>query len=272
MASKSFNVGVIGYGEGGKRSLSAKVFHIPFIATTPQLRLHSIVQRSPRDGNSAPQDHPSAKHYTDAKQLLSDGEVDVVVVTTPPDTHFALTKAALETGKHVLTEKPFVPTAAEAEQLMAAARQSGRLVCVYQNRRWDADFLLVRHLVASGAVGRVVELDSHFDRYRAAPPPAGGWKEDQLKAGVKPTAAGFGREDPGRMRLVRVADDGAIREEKVPDLEPETYRAFYAAFARALETGREEDLPVKASEARDVLRIIEAVVESAKTGRDVVFS
>ncbi|KAG8405153.1 hypothetical protein J3458_021834 [Metarhizium acridum] len=364
MASKSFNVGVIGYG------LSAKVFHIPFIATTPQLRLHSIVQRSPRDGNSAPQDHPSAKHYTDAKQLLSDGEVDVVVVTTPPDTHFALTKAALEAGKHVLTEKPFVPTAAEAEQLMAAARQSGRLVCVYQNRRWDADFLLVRHLVASGAVGRVVELDSHFDRYRAAPPPAGGWKgelgtpsgggalfdlgahllnqayvlfgmpravhgrllsqraarpdllspdavcaelaypdaklvhvrisalsaeteqprfwlrgaagsfrkrgldpqEDQLKAGVKPTAAGFGREDPGRMRLVRVADDGAIREEKVPDLEPETYRAFYAAFARALETGREEDLPVKASEARDVLRIIEAVVESAKTGRDVVFS
>ncbi|KID97139.1 NAD(P)-binding domain protein, partial [Metarhizium majus ARSEF 297] len=340
MASKSFNVGVIGYG------MSAKIFHIPFIATTPQLKLHSIVQRTPRDGNSAPQDHPSARHYTDAKQLLADGEVDVVVVTTPPDTHFALTKAALEAGKHVLTEKPFVPTAAEAEQLMALARQRGRLVCVYQNRRWDTDFLLVKHLVAHDVVGRVVELDSHFDRYRAAPPtswkgalgiPSGGSalfdlgahlvdqayvlfgmpravhgrllaqragtpdlfnpdavaaeltypdgklvhsfrkrgldpQEDRLKAGVEPSAPGFGREDPDSMRLVLVGDDGAPREAKVPDLEPETYAAFYAAFGRALESGRDEDLPVKASEARDVLRILEAVVESAKTGRDVVFA
>ncbi|KID75774.1 NAD(P)-binding domain protein, partial [Metarhizium brunneum ARSEF 3297] len=367
MASKSFNVGVIGYGEG-QRSMSAKIFHIPFIATTPQLKLHSIVQRTPRDGNSAPQDHPSARHYTDAKQLLADGEVDVVVVTTPPDTHFALTKAALEAGKHVLTEKPFVPTAAEAEQLMALARQRGRLVCVYQNRRWDTDFLVVKHLVAHDVVGRVVELDSHFDRYRAAPPtnwkgalgiPSGGsalfdlgahlvdqayvlfgmpravhgrllaqrsgaadlfnpdavaaeltypdgklvhvrisslsaetdqprfWlrgargsfrkrgldpQEDRLKAGVAPSAPGFGREDPDSMRLVLVGEDGAPREAKVPDLEPETYAAFYAAFGRALETGRDEDLPVKPSEARDVLRILEAVVESAKTGRDVVFA
>ncbi|KHN97269.1 NAD(P)-binding domain protein [Metarhizium album ARSEF 1941] len=364
MASKTFNVGIIGYGT------SAKVFHVPFIATTPQLRLHSVVQRSPRAGSSAREDHPEAQQHTDAAQLLADPDVDVVVVTTPPDSHFALTKAALEAGKHVLTEKPFVPTAAEADEPMALAARHRRLLCVYQNRRWDTDFLLVRHLVASGALGRVVELDSHFDRYRAAPPAPASWKaglgipsggsalfdlgthlvdqayvlfgmpsavhgrllsqraarpdlfnpdavaaelaypdgklvrvrisalsaettqprfwlratggsfrkrgldpqEDQLKAGMDPASAALGREDPGNMRLVLARPDGTLAEEKVPELEPETYRAFYAAFARALEAGDDALVPVKASEARDVLRILEAVVESARTGRDVVFS
>ncbi|OAQ66286.1 NAD binding Rossmann fold oxidoreductase [Pochonia chlamydosporia 170] len=361
MASKTFNVGVVGYG------MSAKVFHIPFITTTPQLKLHSIVQRSPKEGNSAPQDHPSAKHYTDVNQLLADPEVDVVVVTTPPDNHFQLTKSVLQAGKHVLTEKPFVPTSAEAEQLIAIAKENKRLICVYQNRRWDTDFLLVKHLVENDTLGRVVEFNSHFDRYRATAPanwkgelgiPSGGsalfdlgthlidqayvlfgmpqavhgrtlsqragkpdyfnpdavsaeltypdgklvnirisvlsvetvqprfWvrgykgsfhkvgldpQEDQLKAGEKPTAAGFGVDKPENMRLVLVDDDGKMREEKVPVLKPETYMTFYNAFGKALESGKEEDVPVKASEARDVLRIIEAVLESAKTGKDIVF-
>jgi predicted dehydrogenase len=294
--------------------------------------------------------------------------VDVVVVTTPPDNHFALTKAVLLAGKHVLTEKPFVPTAAEADELIAIAREAGKLICVYQNRRWDSDFLLVKHLVANEVLGRVVEFNSHFDRYRATAPanwkgelgiPSGGsalfdlgthlidqayvlfgmplavhgrllaqragkpdlfnpdavsaeltypdgklvhirisvlsaetvqprfWvrgskgsfhksgldpQEDLLKAGVKPTAAGFGRENPESMRLVLVDADGKMKEEKVPELEPETYKAFYAAFGKAVESGKEEDVPVKAAEARDVLRIIEAVLESAKTGRDVTFA
>ncbi|PHH84516.1 hypothetical protein CDD83_1825 [Cordyceps sp. RAO-2017] len=361
MAGKVFNVGVVGYG------LSAKVFHIPFIAVTPQLRLHGIVQRTPKQGNSAPQEHPEAKHYSDVEALLADPEVDVVIVTTPPNNHFALTKAALEAGKHVLTEKPFVPTSAEADQLIAVARQKKRLICVYQNRRWDSDFLTVKHLLAKQALGRIVEFNTHFDRFRATAPStwkgeldisAGGsalfdlgthlidqvyvlfgmpravhgrllsqrsgkldlvnpdgvsaeltypdgmlvyvrisvlsaetaqqrfWirgsrgsfhkvgldpQEDQLKAGGKPTDQGFGREDAGCMRLVLVSDDGAIRQDKVPELEPETYRAFYAAFGKAVESGREEDVPVKAGEAKDVLRILEAIMESAKSGKDVHF-
>lgn len=348
--------------------MSAKIFHIPFIATTPQLKLHSIVQRSPKPDNSAPKDHPSAKHYTDVKQLLSDPDVDVVVITTPPDNHFQLTKSVLEAGKHVLTEKPFVPTSAEAETLIAIAKEKKRLICVYQNRRWDSDFLLVKHLISNDVLGRVVEFNSHFDRYRATAPsnwkgelgiPSGGsalfdlgthlidqayvlfgmpqavhgrtlaqrsgkadyfnpdavsaeltypdgklvhirisvlsvetvqprfWvrgykgsfhksgldpQEDQLKAGVKPTAAEFGRESTENMRLVLVGDDGKMTEAKVPELEPETYKTFYAAFGKAVESGREEDIPVKATEARDVLRIIEAVLESAKTGRDITFA
>ena len=348
--------------------MSAKIFHIPFITTTPHLRLHGIVQRSPKEGNSAPADYPHLKHYTSVNDLLADAEVDAVVITTTPDSHFELTKSALEAGKHVLTEKPFVPTVAEADALIAVSKQTGRLICVYQNRRWDSDFLTVKHLVQAGALGRIVEYNTHFDRYRADAPtnwkgqlgiPQGGsalfdlgthlidqayvlfglpqavhgrllsqregkadffnpdgvnaeltypdglivnvrisvlsaetvqprfWvrgskgsfrkggldpQEDQLKAGVKPTAAGFGKEKAETMKLTAVGDDGKIREEKVPELEPETYRAFYAAFAKALVSGKEEDVPVKATEARDVLRIIEGIVESAKTGRDVTFA
>ncbi|QUC16619.1 uncharacterized protein UV8b_00860 [Ustilaginoidea virens] len=362
MAGNVYNVGIIGYGT------SAKVFHIPFITSNPQFKLHGIVQRSPKDGNSAPQSHPEAKHYTDVKQLLTDPEVHVVVITTPPDSHFELTKSALEAGKHVLAEKPFVPTSAEAEKLIAIAKEQQRLVCVYQNRRWDSDFLLVKHLVSNGMLGRVLEFFTHFARYRATAPTnwkaelgiaSGGsalfdlgthlidqiyvlfgmpqavhgrllsqrtgkadfvnpdavsaeftypdgklvnirisalsaerpqprfWvrghkgsfhkfgldpQEDQLKAGMKPTEAGFGRDQPENMRLFLVGDDSEIIQQQVPELEPETYQTFYAAFARALDGGKEELVPVKPTEARDVLRLVEAVVESAKTGRDVTLT
>ncbi|TQS32895.1 hypothetical protein Golomagni_06776, partial [Golovinomyces magnicellulatus] len=328
--------------------------------------LHAIVQRSPKDGNSAPADHPEAKHYTTTQDLLADSAVDVIVVTTPPDNHFDLTKAALESGKHVLTEKPFVPTSAEAEKLIDIAKANNRLICVYQNRRWDSDFLTVKHLLSKGTLGRVFEYNTHFDRYKAEAAtnwkgelgiPQGGsaifdlgthlidqayvlfgmpqsvhgrvlsqragkpdyfnpdavsaeltypdgklikvnisamsaevvqqrfWirgtqgsfhktgldlQEDQLKAGQKPTAAGFGKDAPECMRLTVIADGKPV-EQAVPDLQPETYMTFYKAFANAVETGKEEDIPVKPTEARDVLRIIEAVLESAKSGKDVTF-
>ncbi|RDA88799.1 hypothetical protein CP532_5527 [Ophiocordyceps camponoti-leonardi (nom. inval.)] len=362
-SGKVFNVGIVGYG------LSAKIFHIPFIVATPQLRLHAIVQRSPTEGNSAPDDYPETRHYKDADGLLTDADVDLVVVTTPPDSHFGLTKAALRAGKHVLTEKPFVPTAAEADQLIALAREKKLLLCVYQNRRWDGDFLTVRHLLANQTLGRIVDFDSHFDRYR---PNAlvGNWKgdldlasgggavfdlgshlvdqiymlfgmprsvhgrlrsqrrgcldvvgpdsmtaeltyadgmlahvrtsvlspetsqlrfwirgergsfrkldldpqEDQLKAGTKPTDHDFGREDPGKMRLVLVGENGVGREADMPVVEAKTYLDFYAALARALESGCEDDLPVRAEEVRHVLRILEAIVESAKKDEDVTLA
>ncbi|KAL7784096.1 NAD(P)-binding protein [Trichoderma ceciliae] len=363
MASKTFNVGVIGYG------LSAKVFHIPFIITTPGLRLHSIVQRSPKPEDSAPADYPSLKHYASSDDLIADPEVDAIIVTTPPDNHFHLTKKALEAGKHVLTEKPFVPTSAEAQELAEIAKQSGRLLCVYQNRRWDADFLLAKHLIEEGVLGRVIEYNTHFDRYRADAPT--NWKgqlgisrggsalfdlgthlidqayvlfglpqsvrgrllnqregrpefeipdavsaqlaysngllvnvnisalsaevnqlrfwirgtkgsfrkfhldpqEDQLRAGGKPTDAGYGIESTVNSRLTIVDEaTGKASEVPLPQLEPETYRAFYSEFAKALESGKAEDIPVKAEQARDVLRIIEGVLESAKTGKDVVLA
>ncbi|KAK7612047.1 putative NAD binding Rossmann fold oxidoreductase [Phyllosticta paracitricarpa] len=159
MASALHNVAVIGYG------LSAKVFHIPFITQTPSLRLYAVLQRNPTADNDASHDHPGIQLFRDAATLLADPAVHVVVVTSLPDSHFELTKAALEAGKHVVVEKPFVPTAAEADELVRVAQSTGKLLAVYQNRRWDADFLAASRLVKDGALGRVVEFESHFDRY-----------------------------------------------------------------------------------------------------------
>ena len=90
----SFKVGIIGYG------LSAKVFHIPFIATIPSLQLHAVVQRTPKLDDDPSKDHSGVKTYRTSEDLFKDSDVDVVVVTTTPDTHFELAKAALEAGKH----------------------------------------------------------------------------------------------------------------------------------------------------------------------------
>lgn len=362
MSGKTFNVGIVGYG------MSAKIFHIPFITQTPQLKLHAIVQRSPKEGNSAPADYPDLKHYTDYKDLFADSDVDLVVISTPPGNHFELTKAALEAGKHVLTEKPFVPTSAEADKLIEIAKQNGKLLIVYQNRRWDSDFVTLKKLISEGTLGRIFQFDNHFDRYRMVP--SKNWKldlplsqggsalydlgthlidqayvlfgkpqsvhgrllsqrsgkfdfenpdgvsaeltypdgllvnirisvlsaeleqprfwvrgtkgsfrklgldtqEDALKAGTKATDEGFGKEDPARYKLIVVDENEKAKEQPLSSIEVPTYKAFYSQLAKAVESGKEEDVPVKASEARDVLQIIEGVFESAKSGKDVTFA
>ncbi|KAI1437392.1 hypothetical protein GGR50DRAFT_644770 [Xylaria sp. CBS 124048] len=165
---KTFNVGVVGYG------MSAKIFHIPFIITTPSFNLHSILQRNPTPTSSAPVDHPSAKHFTSLEPFLADPDLDVVVLTTTPETHFPFTHQALSASKHVLVEKPFVATASEADSLARLAKSKNLLLCIYQNRRWDSDFLTVRQLLSAGTLGRIYEFETHFDRYRADAPTT--WK------------------------------------------------------------------------------------------------
>lgn len=157
--------------------MSAKIFHIPFITSNPTLfSLHSILQRNPTPSSSAPHDHPSIKHFTDLVAFLADPDLDVVVLSTTPETHFPFAKLALYADKHVFVEKPFVPSSAEAEELIRLAEKQGRKICVYQNRRWDADFLTVRKLLADEdkPLGRIVEFETHFDRYRSAKPTT--WK------------------------------------------------------------------------------------------------
>lgn len=110
------------------------------------------------------------RHFTSSDDLLADPAVHVVIVATPPSTHFSLASDALRRGKHVLVEKPFVPTSAEADKLAALAREQHRVLCVYQNRRWDADFLTVQKLIADGTLGRIVEFETHFDRLRLEKP------------------------------------------------------------------------------------------------------
>src|SRR5579862_5071317 len=115
--------------------MSAKIFHIPLILSTPSMTLHSIVQRTPSVSNSAQHDHPSARIYNTTDALFADASVDLVIITTTPDSHYSLCAAALIASKHVLVEKPFVPTSHEAGELITLAKKHQRLICVYQNRR-----------------------------------------------------------------------------------------------------------------------------------------
>lgn len=331
----------------------------------PDLTLHSIVQRNPpadpSPGASAPADHPSATHHRAAEPLLSDPAVDIVIVTTPPDTHFALAEAALRAGKHVLVEKPFVPTSAEARRLAEISEETGRLLCVFQNRRWDVDFLTVRRLLDEKKLGdRVVEFETHFDRYRPQAP-SGTWKaslgpekgggplydlgthlldqvyvlfgmpravyakmpsqrrdgvedsltallsyedgllvhvrvgvlsaektqlrfwvrgsggsfrklgmdpqENHLRAGGSVTDPDFGVDpEPGTVCVAR--SDGGFDEEEFT-VEPAGYGALLEGFVKAVRSGKAEDVPVTAAQAADVLRIVEAIRESTRTGSEV---
>lgn len=148
---------LIGYG------LAGRVFHAPLIQHTPGMTLHSVVS-SQRDlllrtfsdvhVRAAPQD------------VFDDPAVDAVVIATPNDQHAPLAMAALAAGKHVLVDKPFALDVAEAETVLAAARDADRIVTVFQNRRFDADFLTLQALLAEGALGEVAECHAHFDRYR----------------------------------------------------------------------------------------------------------
>jgi predicted dehydrogenase len=111
----------------------------------------------------------------DVDVLLSEPGIDLVVVSSPDALHAEHALAAIAAGKHVLVDKPFATTLADARRVAAAAEAGGRLLTVFQNRRWDSDFRTLRRLVDEGALGEIVQLESHFDRWR--PVPAAVWKE-----------------------------------------------------------------------------------------------
>ena len=161
-----------------------QVFHIPLIKVTPEFKLYAIVQRTPKSNDDAEKDHPGIKSYRSSEEMVADSEVEVVIVTTAPPSHFALGKLALEHGKHVIVEKPFTPSSREASELIAIASKHDRLLTVYQNRRWDSDFLTLSKLLEHKTLGRVVEFETHFDRHRPeAPDPGGSWKAKSSSGG-----------------------------------------------------------------------------------------
>ena len=171
-------VALMGYG------LAGSTFHAPFITTTPALALRAVVTGDPERRARAAHDHPEARLVDNADALWAHArDFDLVVVATPNRTHAPLARAALEAGLAVVVDKPFAPTAAEAETLIHEARQRKLLLTVYQNRRWDGDFITLRRLVAAGSLGTVFRLESRFDRWR--PSPKGNWRErgDPAEAG-----------------------------------------------------------------------------------------
>ncbi len=148
---------VIGYG------FSAKTFHIPFIKALPELELSAI---SSSQQASVEADLPEAIWFKHANDLLDNSDAELVIITAPNDVHYSLAKRALENGKHVIVEKPFVTKVEEGEELIALAEQKGLILSVFHNRRWDGDLLTVKKLIDEGRLGEVKLFESHFDRYR----------------------------------------------------------------------------------------------------------
>ncbi len=161
MDASSIRVGLLGYG------LAGSVFHGPLIAATPGLWLAAIVTSEPARAARAQADHPDARLVASPDELWSmAGELDLAVVATPNRTHVPLALAALEAGLAVVVDKPLAPSAAEGRRVLAAARERGHPLTVFQNRRWDGDFLTVRRLLAAGDLGRVSRFESRFERWR----------------------------------------------------------------------------------------------------------
>lgn len=142
--------------------LSGKVFHAPFLNLHPGFEITGAWERSKRIFTQA---YPGTKSYATLEELLADKEVELVVVNTPTSTHFEYAKQALLAGKHVVVEKAFTSTPAEAIELKSIAEQKGLKLSVFQNRRWDSDFKTIRKVITDGLLGEIVEATMSYDRY-----------------------------------------------------------------------------------------------------------
>jgi len=151
------DVGLIGFGFAGR------TFHAPVISAVDGLRLAAILQRK---GDDAARAYPAARVVRTLDELRSIESIRLVVIATPNPSHFDLAKACLLAGRDVVIDKPFATTYAEAAELVALAEKQGHLLSVYQNRRWDGDFVTIQRLLAENRFGRVVLFESHFDRFR----------------------------------------------------------------------------------------------------------
>ena len=169
-------VGLIGFG------LAGQAFHAPVIRGVSGMELACILERHT---SNAAKRYPEVRVARSLEEMLSDNTIQLCVVATPNDSHFSYTKACLEADRDVVVDKPFTPTMAEAEQLVGLAAQRRRLLTVYQDRRYDGAFLTVKKLVAAGALGKVVEYEARFDRFRLDAK-ANAWREkaDFPAAGV----------------------------------------------------------------------------------------
>ena len=156
---KKLMIGFIGNGKSTNR------YHSPFILTRKDtMQIKTIYARHPEKTDWARIE--GVTYTSDLDSLLSDPEIDVIVVTTPHQFHASYARKVLEAGKNCVVEKPFTTTSAEARELFALAEEKGVMLQCYQNRRFDSDFLTVQKVIESGKLGDLLELEMHFDYYR----------------------------------------------------------------------------------------------------------
>jgi scyllo-inositol 2-dehydrogenase (NADP+) len=162
-------VGLLGYG------LAGAAFHAPLIEATPGLDLSAVVTSNPQRATAVRERYPQVRVYPTADDLFAEPGIDAVVVATPNDTHVPLARQALERGLDVVVDKPVAPSAEQARSLQTLADELGRIVTVYQNRRWDTDYLTLRRLLDAGSLGEVRRFESRFESW--SPKAKGGWRE-----------------------------------------------------------------------------------------------
>ena len=278
-------VGLAAYG------MSGQVFHAPFISTNPHFELCKIVERSKELSKER---YPDATIVRSFEELIKDPAIELIVVNTPDSTHYEYARLALEAGKHVIVEKPFTSTTEEGEELIALAAEMGLMLSVYQNRRWDADFQTVQEIISKGLLGRLVEYESTFARYRNFIKP-NTWKEtgesgggltynlgshliDQairlfggvdkqeaaLLRGEMPDQPHWGEETEEEWGLIHTEIDGEEICRKYPGISG-NYGGFYQNIYEHLRLG--EALQTGARDILNVIRVIEAAYRSQQEGK-----
>jgi predicted dehydrogenase len=146
--------------------MSGKVFHAPFLKEHPGFFMSAVVERSKEDSKEK---YPETTIYRSVEEMLKNADIELVVVNTPVQTHFEYTKMALEAGKNVVVEKPFTVNVFQAEELVKLAEEKGLFLSVYQNRRFDRDYLQVQKIMSEGNLGNIKEAEIRFDRFRTEP-------------------------------------------------------------------------------------------------------
>ena len=154
---KKVNAAICSFG------MSGWVFHAPFINNHPGFNFYAVLERSK---NLAREKYPDVKVFRTLEEMLSDAAVELVVVNTPNKTHYDYTRQALLAGKHVICEKPFTVTVAEAEELIELAESKGVKLSVFHNRRYDSDYKTIKSVVDQKILGDIVEAELHFDRFK----------------------------------------------------------------------------------------------------------
>lgn len=142
--------------------MSGHLFHAPFIDVHSGFNLYGVLERTK---NVCQQKYPLVKTFKSLDDLLNDKAIDLVIVNTPNITHYDFTKKAIESGKHVVVEKPFTVKSSEAKELIELAKKHNVKLSVYHNRRWDSDFKTVKKIINKGVLGNIVEAEFHYDRF-----------------------------------------------------------------------------------------------------------
>lgn len=165
--SQPIRAALVGFG------ISAKVFHAPFLAISKDYQLVSVVERNRQESKEK---YPFVQVVRSIDDLLNDESIELIIITTPNETHFPYAKAALEAGKHVVLEKPMTNTSEEAKQLIDIGKHSGKILSIYQNRRYVSDFLTITGILNKKLLGEIHTYEGHYDRYRTEARPHA-WRE-----------------------------------------------------------------------------------------------